>query len=144
MNETCRKLCFLLKIECPFSILFFPNFKRNLVNTKINLSRCMVCLTCSALLWLAPIFLSHVMHNGARLSKSHAKTVWGPQNLPKDRRFCRSPNSLRMGFTFLMDANTSKVILQLFYGSEANSNKPLKNEKKTSKIGRLVLPFPDT
>ena len=49
-----------------FSILFFPNFKRNLVNTKINLSRCMVCLTCSALLWLAPIFLSHVMHNGAR------------------------------------------------------------------------------
>ena len=46
------------------------------------------------------------------LSKSHAKTVWGPQNLPKDRRswgrFCRSPNCLRMGFTFLMDANTSK------------------------------------
>ena len=48
------------------------------------------------------------------LSKSHAKTVWGPKNLPMDRRswgrFCRSSNSLPMGFTFLMDANTSKYI----------------------------------
>ena len=46
------------------------------------------------------------------LIKSHVKAVWRPQNLPKDwrswGRFCRSPNSLRMGFTFLMDANTSK------------------------------------
>ena len=60
------------------------------------------------------------------LSKSHAKTVWGPQNLPKDRRswgrFCRSPNCLCMGFTFLMDANTSKYFYNYF-------NKPLKNEK---------------
>ena len=30
-----------------------------------------------------------------------------------------------------------KVFLQLFYGNEANSNKP-------SGIQRLVLPFPDT
>ena len=36
-----------------------------------------------------------------------------------------------------------KVFLQLFYGNEANSNKPLKN-KKISGIERLVLPFPDT
>jgi hypothetical protein len=36
-----------------------------------------------------------------------------------------------------------KLFLQLFYGSEANSNKPLKNEK-LSGIERLVLPFPDT
>ena len=32
------------------------------------------------------------------------------------------------------------VFLQLFYGNEANSNKPL----KISGIERLVLPFPDT
>ena len=54
------------------------------------------------------------------LSKSHAKTVLGPQNLPKDRRswgrFCRSPNSLCMGFTFLMDANTSNYFYNYFMG----------------------------
>ena len=61
------------------------------------------------------------------LSRSHAKRIWGS---------C-------MGFKFLMDANTSKVFLQLFHGSKANSNKPLKNEK-ISGIERLVLPFPDT
>ena len=37
------------------------------------------------------------------LSKSHAKTVWG-----------RSPNFLCMGFTFLMDANTSKYHYNFF------------------------------
>ena len=37
-----------------------------------------------------------------------------------------------------------KVFLQLFYGNEANSDKPLKNKKKISGIERLVLPFPDT
>ena len=104
------------------------------------------------------------------LSKSHATIVWGPRNLSKDwrswGRFRRSPNSLCMGFTFLMDANTSKyfynyfmgvkqtlishwkmkkksldweisftfswylkISLQLFYGNEANSNKPLKSLK---------------
>ena len=41
-------------------------------------------------------------------------------------RFGRSPNSLCMEFTFLMDVNTSKYFLQLFYGNEANSNKSLK------------------
>ena len=54
------------------------------------------------------------------MSKSHAKRVWGPQNLPQDLpsfgRFCRSPNSLRMGFTFLMDANTSKYFYNYFMG----------------------------
>ena len=35
-----------------------------------------------------------------------------------------------------------KVFLQLFYGNEANSDKPLK--KKIYGIERLVLPFPDT
>ena len=48
-----------------------------------------------------------------------------------------------MEFTFQKDANTSKVFLQLFYGTVANSNKLLKN-KKISKIEKLVLPFPDT
>ena len=43
-----------------------------------------------------------------------------------------------------MDANVSRFFLQLFHGSEVNSNKPLKNEKKISGIERLVLPFPDT
>ena len=43
-----------------------------------------------------------------------------------------------------MDANTSRFFLQIFHGSEENSNKPLKNEKKISGIERLVLPFPDT
>ena len=43
-----------------------------------------------------------------------------------------------------MDANTSRFFLQLFHGSEANSNKPLKNDKKKSGIDRLALPFPDT
>ena len=41
------------------------------------------------------------------LSKSHVKKFWGPQ------RFCRSPNSLHMGFTFLMDTNTSKYFYNL-------------------------------
>jgi hypothetical protein len=36
-----------------------------------------------------------------------------------------------------------KLFLQLIYWSEANSHKPLKNEKKISGIERLVLPFPD-
>ena len=36
-----------------------------------------------------------------------------------------------------------RVFLELFHGGEANSNKPLKNEKKISGIERLVLPFPD-
>ena len=36
-----------------------------------------------------------------------------------------------------------KVFLQSFNGSEANSNKPMKNEK-ISGIERLGLPFPDT
>ena len=39
-----------------------------------------------------------------------------------------------MGFTFLMDANTSDLFLQLFHGSEANSDKPLKNEKKSMEL----------
>ena len=43
------------------------------------------------------------------MSKLHVKRVWGPQN------------SLRIGFTFPMDANTSKIPLQLFDGIEANS-----------------------
>ena len=37
-----------------------------------------------------------------------------------------------------------KVFLQLSYGIEAKSHKPLKNGKKKSGIERLVLPFPDT
>ena len=77
--------------------------------------------------------LSYLTEQESGLSKSHAKTVWGPQNLPKDGRswgrFCRSLNCLRMGFTFLMDANTSKYFYNLFYGSEANSHNSLKNEK---------------
>ena len=36
-----------------------------------------------------------------------------------------------------------KILFIFFYGNEANSNKPLKNEK-ISGIERLVLPFPDT
>ena len=40
-----------------------------------------------------------------------------------------------------MDLNTSKFFLQLSYGNEANSNKPL---KKITGIERLVIPFPDT
>jgi hypothetical protein len=39
---------------------------------------------------------------------------------------------------------TLQTILQLFYGDEANSNKPLKNKNKISGIERLDLPFPDT
>ena len=39
-----------------------------------------------------------------RLSKSHAK------------RFCRCLKSLSMGFTFLMDANTSKYFYNYFMG----------------------------
>ena len=42
------------------------------------------------------------------MSKSHAKTFWGLQS--------RSPNSLRMGFTFLMDANTSNYFYNYFMG----------------------------
>ena len=49
------------------------------------------------------------------LSKSHAKRVWGSQNLFNQKIF-RSPNSLRMGFTFLMDANTSKYFYNYFMG----------------------------
>ena len=66
------------------------------------------------------------------LSKSHVKRVWVPQNLPRSwGRFCRFPNSLRLGFTFPMDAKTSKYIrLQLFYGNEANFNKTLRKSKK--------------
>ena len=66
------------------------------------------------------------------LCKSHVNKVWGPKNLPQDLRsfgrFCMSPNSLHMGFTFLMDANTS-IFSQSFYGNEVNSNKPLKSKK---------------
>jgi len=48
-----------------------------------------------------------------------------------------------MGFTFLMDANTSKYFYNYFMGVKQTPNKPLKNEK-VSGIERLVLPFPDT
>ena len=40
------------------------------------------------------IFLS-----SRRVSKFHTKTVWGPQNLPKDQRY---PNSLNIRLKFLM------------------------------------------
>ena len=58
-------------------------------------------------------------------------------------RFCRSPISLNMGFTIYIPNGCKqfKIFLQLFYGNEANSNKPL---KKNSGNERLVLPFPDT
>ena len=44
------------------------------------------------------------------LSKSHVRWLrsWG--------RFCRSPNSLHMGFTFLTDANTSNYFYNYFMG----------------------------
>ena len=55
------------------------------------------------------------------------------QNLPKDRRswgrFCRSPNSLHMGFTFLMDANTSKY----FYNYSMGMNQTLISHWKMKK-----------
>ena len=43
---------------------------------------------------------------------------------------------MRMGFTFLMDANTSKYFYKYI--------KSLKKQKKISGIEKLVLPFPDT
>jgi hypothetical protein len=52
-------------------------------------------------------------------------------------------NTVRMGFTFLMDANTSKYLYNFFNGSEANSYNSLINEK-ISGIERLVLLFPNT
>jgi hypothetical protein len=49
------------------------------------------------------------------------KRVWGPKNLPKEprsrRRFFRSPNTFYLGFTFLMDANTSEY----FYNYHTSS-----------------------
>ena len=72
----------------------------------------------------------------AILSKSHAKRVWGPQNLPKD------PKLSSHGIYIPNGCKHFKVFLQFFYGNEANSNKPLKN-KKISGIERLILPFPD-
>ena len=44
------------------------------------------------------------------LPKSHVKPVWVL------REILRSPNSLRMGFTFLMDANTSKYFYNYSMG----------------------------
>ena len=58
------------------------------------------------------------------------------QNLPKDL-------SLH-GIYIPNGCKHFKIFLKLFYGNEANSNKPLKNEKNNSGNERLVLPFPDT
>ena len=58
-------------------------------------------------------------------------------------RFCRSPNSLCMGFTFLMDANTSNY----FYNYSMGVKQTLISYwrmKKISVIEIFVLPFPDT
>ena len=64
--------------------------------------------------------LKKKIENNRVFSKTHAKKVWGPLNLPKDKRsserFCRSPNSLPMGNTFLIDANTSKHFYNYFMG----------------------------
>ena len=64
------------------------------------------------------------------LSKSQAKKVWGPK---LSSHGIYIPNGCKH----------FKLFLQLCYGSEANSNKLLKNEK-ISGIERLVLPFPHT
>ena len=82
----------------------------------------LICLLRLRYFWAPeiPQWNFHLTFVPGIMSKSHAKTVWGPQNLPKDRRswgrFCRSPNSLHMGFTFLMDANTSKYFYNYFMG----------------------------
>ena len=60
-----------------------------------------------------------------------------------EREICRSPNSLHMGFTFLMDANTSKYFYNYFMGMKQTLISHWKI-KKISGIERLVLPFPDT
>ena len=57
--------------------------------------------------------------------------------------FCRSPNSLRMGFTFLMDANTSKYFYNCFMGMKQTLISHWKI-LKISRIERLTLSFPDT
>ena len=59
---------------------------------------------------------------------------------------CYGVPRVTQGFTTLFIGETFavyKVISQLFHGSEANSNKPLKNEKIYG-IERLFLPFPET
>ena len=48
-----------------------------------------------------------------------------------------------MGFTFLMDANTSKKFYNYFMGVKQTLISHWKM-KKISGIERLVLPFPDT
>ena len=50
---------------------------------------------------------------------------------------------LQCGIYIPNECKHFKVVLQLFYGSEANSHNSLKNEK-LSGIERLVLLFPDT
>ena len=58
-------------------------------------------------------------------------------------KLCINPKLSSHGIYIPNGCKHFKVLLQLFYGNEANSNKPLKN-KKISGIERLVLPFPDT
>ena len=55
------------------------------------------------------------------LSKSHAKKVWGPKL------------SLH-GIYIPNGCKHFKIVLQLFYGIETNSNKPLKNLKKSLEL----------
>ena len=62
---------------------------------------------------------------------------------PTKMSICRSPNFLRMGFTFLMDANTSKYFYNYFMGMKQTLISHWKI-KKISGIETLVLPFPDT
>ena len=59
---------------------------------------------------LKPSVVCIAKNIAALLSKSHAKTGFGDRK----GRFCRSPNSLCMGFTFPMDANASKYFRNYF------------------------------
>ena len=56
-----------------------------------------------------------------RLSKSHVKRVWGPQNLLKDRRDL---------LTFPMDANTSKYFYIYFMGIKQSLIRHWENPKR--------------
>ena len=54
---------------------------------------------------------------------------------------CLNPKLSSHGIYIPNGCKHFKAFLQLFHGSEANSNKPLKIEK-ISGLERLVLPFP--
>ena len=60
-----------------------------------------------------------------------------------DRKILKVPKLSSHGIYIPNGCKHSKEFLQLIYGIEANSHKPLKNEK-ISGIERIVLPFPNT